>query len=73
MFRGVLVDNFILFFHKSLDVNLVFGKNIFECEESFFSSVKGNFMLLELRIGCQKLKLIKSEGFLDLISGGFFI
>ena len=73
MFHGFLVNNFILFFHKSLDVNLVFGKNIFEGEESFFSCVEGNFMLLELGIGRQELELIKSEGFLDLISGGFFI
>jgi hypothetical protein len=48
MFHGVLVNDFILFFHESLDVNLVFGKNIFECKKSFFSCVKGNFMLFEL-------------------------
>lgn len=30
VFHGVLKDNLVLLFHKSFDVDLIFGENIFE-------------------------------------------
>jgi hypothetical protein len=73
VFDGVLVDNFVLFFHESLDVDFVFSEDVFESEEGFFACVEGDFVLFKLGVGGEKLELVESKGFLNFVGGCFFV
>jgi hypothetical protein len=73
VFDGVLVDNFVLFFHESLDVDFIFSEDVFESEEGFFAGVEGDFVLFKLGVGGEKLELVQSKGFLDFVGGCFFV
>ena len=58
---GVLVDNFVLFFHESLDVDFILSEDVFESKEGFFAGIEGDFVLFKLGVGSEKLELIQSK------------